>query len=183
MAPLSATPFTIDWGNIMKTFVNLLVVLDNAITSLIRVAVTVLGIFVSFAMVAGIASRTLLDVPVFGLEELVLMAAIWLYMLGAALASRERSHLSADFIQAFIHNETWQDMIKLLATVLSVAIATYFVTWSYSLFSWGVEQGQVTPVFGIPQYLSQGSLFVASVLLLAYTVRDLIKDVGKLMSK
>ncbi|EPC00261.1 hypothetical protein L861_07130 [Litchfieldella anticariensis FP35 = DSM 16096] len=157
--------------------------IDNALAFIIKVAVTVLGLFISFAMVGGIVFRALLDVQVFGLEELVLIAAMWLYMLGAALASRERSHLSADFFQAFSDNEALHDAMRLIATALSVVMAAFFVNWSYSLFSWGFDKGQVTPVFGIPQYISQGSLLIASILLLLYVLRDLIHDVSKLFRR
>lgn len=157
--------------------------IDNVLAFFIKVAVTVLGLFIAFAMVIGIIFRALLGVQVFGLEELVLMAAMWLYMLGAALASRERSHLSADFFQAFSDNEVLHDTMRLIATTLSLVMAAFFVEWSYSLFSWGFEKGQVTPVFGIPQYISQASLLVASVLLLLYVFRDLVHDVNKLFRK
>lgn len=167
----------------MKTIVDLFTSIDNAVASFMKIAVIVMGIFVSFAMVGGIVSRVLLGVPVFGLEELVLTAAMWLYMLGAALASRERSHLSADFIEAFSSNETLHYVMRLISTILSVVMAVFFVTWSYSLFAWGVEMEQVTPIFSIPQYISQGSLFVASILLLLYALRDLTHDVGKLFNK
>lgn len=170
-------------GKNMRSIVDLFASIDHMLATCMKVAVAVMGIFVSFAMVIGIVSRSLLGVQVFGLEELVLTAAMWLYMLGAALASRERSHLSADFIEAFSSNETLHDATRLVATALSVVMAAFFVTWSYSLFAWGVEKGQVTPVFSIPQYISQCSLFVASVLLLLYALRDLIHDVGKLFFK
>lgn len=170
-------------GNNMKAIIDLFASIDNVLASIMKVVVTVMGVFVSFAMVVGIVSRALVGVPVFGLEELVLMAAMWLYMLGAALASRERSHLSADFIQAFSSNETLHDITRLIATVLSVVMAVFFVIWSYSLFSWGLARGQVTPVFSIPQYVSQGSLFVASILLLLYALRDLTHDTAKLFNK
>ncbi|TFH85173.1 TRAP transporter small permease [Billgrantia azerbaijanica] len=167
----------------MKVIMDYLTRIDNALAFIIKISVTVLGLFIAFAMVGGIIFRTLLGVQVFGLEELVLMAAMWLYMLGAALASRERSHLSADFFQAFSDNEALHDTMRLIATVLSVVMAAFFVNWSYSLFSWGFEKGQVTPVFGIPQYISQGSLLAASILLLLYVLRDFIHDVSKLFRK
>ncbi|GED23183.1 TRAP transporter small permease [Halomonas halmophila] len=167
----------------MRSIVDLFASLDSALAACMKVAVVVMGIFVSFAMVTGIVSRAFLGIQVFGLEELVLMAAMWLYMLGAALASREKSHLSADFIEAFSSNETLHDVMRLIATAISVVMAAFFVTWSYSLFAWGIEMEQVTPVFSIPQYISQGSLFVASILLLLYAIRDLIHDVGKLSLK
>lgn len=164
----------------MNAIVDFFSALDGKLEKLMKAIVTVLGLFVSFAIVVGIVSRTLLGRPVFGIEELILLAAMWLYMLGAALASRERSHLSADFIQAFSKNEILNNIAKLLATGLSVVMASFFVVWSYSLFEWGFEKGQVTPVFSIPQYISQSSLFVASILLMLYALRDLIHDAGKL---
>lgn len=167
----------------MKTLLEYLARADSMLAYIIQGAVTVLGIFISFAMVVGIVFRSLLEVQVFGLEELVLMAAMWLYMLGAALASRERSHLSADFFQAFTDSEILHDIMRLIATAVSVMMAIFFVSWSYSLFSWGFQKGQVTPVFGIPQYISQGSLFIASILLLLYVLRDLTHDLGKLFRK
>ncbi len=167
----------------MKYIINCLASIDNVVASVLKVAVTLLGLFVSFAMVIGIASRAIFNAPFFGLEELVLMAAMWLYMIGAALASRERSHLSADFLQAFSKNKTLLNVTSLVATTLSVVMAVFFVAWSYSLFSWGFERGQVTPVFRIPQYMSQASLFLASVFLLLYAIRDFLNDISKLLKK
>ena len=46
-----------------------------------------------------------------------------------------------------------------------------FVVWSYSLFEWGLIQQQSSPVFKIPMVFSQSAMFVASVLILFYTVR------------
>lgn len=165
----------------MKAIVDLFVFIDNTIAFVMKTVVTLMGIFVSFAIVIGIVARSLLGMPIFGLEELVLMAAMWLYMLGAALASRERSHLSADFIQVFSKNEVFRNAMSCFSSTLSLVLAIFFVVWSYSLFSWGVERGQVTPVFRIPQYVAQGSLFVASILLFVYALRDLVLDVGKLI--
>ncbi|WP_409524308.1 TRAP transporter small permease [Nitrincola sp. MINF-07-Sa-05] len=157
--------------------------IDKVLAFILNAVVTLLGLFISFALFVGIVSRSVLGIQVFGLEELVLMAAMWVYMLGAALASRERSHLSADFFQAFTDNECLHDSMRIVATVVSLVMAAFFVSWSYSLFSWGFEKGQTTPVFSIPQYISQGSLLVASILLLLYTLRDLIGDIGKLFIK
>ncbi|GHB01419.1 TRAP transporter small permease [Modicisalibacter luteus] len=167
----------------MKAIIGYIVAVDNALAFILKAGVVALGIFISFAMVGGIVFRTLLGVQVFGIEELILMGAIWLYMLGAALASRERSHLSADFFQAFSNNETLLDIMSLVATTLSLVIAVFFVVWSYSLFSWGFDQVQVTPVFRIPQYFSQASLLVASILLFCYALRDLVKDVSRVYTK
>lgn len=164
----------------MKALITTIHGLDHAAASIIKAVIIVLSVIVAFAMVIGIVARTVLGVPVFGIEEIILMAAVWLYMLGAIMASRERSHLSADFVQTFVKNETISGCVQILSTALSVVMSFFFIWWSYSLFSWGVDRGQVTPVFSIPLYLSQGSIFLASILLLLYSLRDLFHDVRKL---
>lgn len=131
-------------------------------------------------MVLGIVMRSALNAPMLGLEEVILFSVMWLYMMGAALASRERSHLSADFVAVFVNNARTRNALHLLATLISLIMVIAFVVWSYDLLSWGLERQQSTPVFQLPLYLSQGSLFAASVLFLFYMLRDVIQDITQL---
>lgn len=153
--------------------------IDRVITFFIKPIVVFVSLAIAFMLAIGIFSRSVIEKPVFGLEELVLIGAMWLYMLGAALASRERSHLSADFIQVICSNQKVIKAIHLVAGLVSLVMAIMFVSWSFDLLLWGVEKGQTTPVFQLPWYLSQSSLFVASLLFVFYLVRDLLKDLSK----
>lgn len=156
--------------------------LDRMVVKGLSTAVVVLGLFLAFGITAGIVFRVLFDTPLFGLEELVLMAAMWLYMLGAGLASHERSHLSADFVQVFSKNRKVTSVFKVISTCIALVMAGFFISWSYSLVAWAVERGQVTPVFSIPLYVPQASFLVASVLMFVYLVRDLVGDIRSLMN-
>ena len=64
--------------------------------------VVVFSLIVSVGMVTGIVARSVFRQPLLGLEELILFTVMWLYMLGAALASREKSHHSADFLSEYM---------------------------------------------------------------------------------
>ncbi|MEA1079069.1 TRAP transporter small permease [Marinobacter qingdaonensis] len=150
--------------------------IDRVLAILIKPIVVVISLAVAVMLTYGIFTRAVLDAPVFGLEELVLMAAMWLYMLGAVLASRDRSHLTADFIEVITDNARVIKAVHLLATSISLFMAVMFAVWSYDLLQWGVQKGQTTPVFQLPWYLSQGSLFVASVLFIFYLIRDFLSD-------
>ncbi|WP_213810569.1 TRAP transporter small permease [Jeotgalicoccus sp. WY2] len=46
-----------------------------------------------------------LNLPLMGIEELLILPTIWLYMIGAANASQERSHISVDIIEVFLKNK------------------------------------------------------------------------------
>jgi TRAP-type C4-dicarboxylate transport system permease small subunit len=166
----------------MKPILRLFAAIDQIISFVIKPIVVIISLAVAFMLTLGIFTRTALDAPMFGLEELVLMGAMWLYMLGAVLASRERTHLSADFVQVVSSNPKVINFMRLFATVISLIMAVMFVTWSYDLMLWGVRKGQTTTVFQLPWYISQGSLFVASILLVFYLSRDLLNDFIQFMT-
>ena len=154
--------------------------IDKALSRVIRAIVILLSLFVAGAMVLGILMRSGLNAPMFGLEEIILFSVMWLYMMGAALASRDRSHLSADFVAVFVSNEKIRNALHLFATLISLVMVMAFVVWSYDLLAWGLSKHQSTPVFQLPLYLSQGSLFCASLLFLFYMLRDVVQDLGRL---
>lgn len=152
--------------------------LDALVVRIINPILALIGLAVALMLAFGIFSRAVLGKPVFGLEELTLMAVMWFYMLGAVLASRERSHLSADFVHVMTSNPKIHRAASLLATVISLGVAAMFVTWAWDLLAFGLKRGQTTPVFGIPQWVSQASLFVAAVAFVIYLIRDLILELS-----
>jgi TRAP-type transport system small permease protein len=151
--------------------------LDWIIYRTIKPVVVVIGVGVSLMLFAGIVSRAVFGTPVFGLEEIMLLSIMWFYMLGAALASRERSHLSADFIDVITNNKRIRRAATIVSTVISIIASLAFCYWSADFLVFGIARGQSTPVFKIPFWVSQSSLFFAAVMLTAYLVRDLLNEI------
>jgi len=166
----------------MKIF-ELYMTIDKALNAFIRPAAVVLSLFVAVALTLGICARIVMGSPMFGLEELVLIAVVWLYMIGAILASRERSHLSADFILVFTKNKKIIAGCHLVSSLISLVMAVLFVTWSYDLFVWAIHKKQVTAVFSLPWYISQGSLLFAAIFFVYYILRDVVNDLMTLLEK
>ena len=154
----------------------LLAKLDALLVKIIHPLLIVVGLAIALMLTVGIVARAFFSAPVFGMEEIMLIGVMWFYMLGAALASRERSHLSGDFTKVLTKNHNLWRAASIASTVISLGAAALFVVWSYDLFAWGVQRGQTTPVFGIPWVVSQASLLFAAVLFVAYLVRDLIHE-------
>lgn len=150
--------------------------LDAILVRIINPLVVIIGLAVAFMLAWGIFSRAVLGTPVFGLEEIMLLSIMWFYMLGAALASRERSHLSADFVKVFSKDPKVWRRFSIIATAISLIVAIMMVVWSWDFFIFGFERNQKTPVFGIPWWVSQSSPFFASLLFVAYLIRDLILE-------
>lgn len=142
--------------------------------------VAIIGLLVVLGFVVGIVARSILGIPLFGLEELILLAVVWFYMLGAILASKERTHLQADFVPVVVKNEAVIITVRIVASMISIGLSSLFIMWSHQLLQWAFARGQSTPVFSIPMYFAQASLFVAAVLMTLYLFRDLISDIQAL---
>ncbi|MDL0434060.1 TRAP transporter small permease subunit [Marinobacter sp. TBZ242] len=154
--------------------------LDWLLERVVGAIAAVAGLLVALGFVVGITARSILGIALFGVEELILLAVVWFYMLGAILASKQRAHLQADFIPVVVKNETVIIVVRLVATAISIVLAGLFVMWSNELLQWALARGQSTPVFSIPIYFAQASLLTAAIFMTLYLVRDLIDDIQAL---
>lgn len=147
---------------------------DRAVGRFLTPVVVVLSLVVAIGMVTGIVARSILHEPLLGLEEIILFTVTWLYMLGAALASREGSHLSADFLSDYMRQGNARRLVQLVARLIALVAVIAFVVWSFDLFHWGFTMEQATPVIKLPYYIVQSSMFVAAIIMAIYTLRDVL---------
>lgn len=132
-------------------------------------------------------------IPVVGLYEIITLAAMMMYMVGAVISSRNRSHLAVDYwsetrlgapvpgfasprlrITAALH--------RLLVAVITTAITVFFIYWTYKMFMWGAQRPQWTPAYGIPLWLPQASLIIGAVGCFLYALGDVLKALIELRS-
>lgn len=154
--------------------------LDWLLDRIVGPIAAVIGLLVALGFVVGITARSILGIALFGVEELILLAVVWFYMLGAILASKQRAHLQADFVPVVVKNETVIITVRIVATVISIGLASLFILWSHQLLQWALARGQSTPVFSVPMYVAQASLFVAAIFMALYLLRDLFSDIQAL---
>ena len=154
----------------MNTLLEALSRVDHAHLKIHKVLLAILSVVVSVLMVIEVVTRFVFQSPLFGLEEITLICMMWIYMIGAVVASNKRSHLSAEMADLLTSNKRVLALIKVLATFITLVIAWFILTWSYNIFAWGLEKQQGTPVFRIPWVVSQSSLFFASIMFLIYLI-------------
>ena len=166
---------------VVKLVTTVLAPIDRALDVTKRTAAVVLSIAVASLMVIEVITRYVLGEPLFGLEEITLICVMWLYMIGASMACRERSHLKAELVQLVVKGQTSLKAIEVLTTLISLVMAVFITQWAFDLVAWGLEKGQSTPVFEIPWFVSQSSLLFGGIFFTVYLVRDLIVDVRNLL--
>lgn len=150
----------------------------------IAVTLDVIGV-ASSAVVVGlmfflVVARYVLGLSVVGLHELIMLAAVALYMTGAMIASRKREHLTVDWIAGSIANPRTKAAHDLLIAVLTVVITCFFMVWAYYMFTWGMKRPQTTPAYQIPLWIPQVAIGVAAVGCFAYAVRDTVQALIRL---
>jgi TRAP-type C4-dicarboxylate transport system permease small subunit len=155
--------------------------LDRALSATLKTGAVVLGLAVACLMVLGVITRYVLGEPWFGLEEVTLLCVMWLYMVGASMACRERSHLQAGLMPLLLKSPLALSVVRSLTSLIALIMAIFIARWSFDLITWGLAKAQASPVFGIPWVVSQGSLFVGSVFFALYLSRDLVHDTREAM--
>jgi len=157
-------------------------VIDTLMKKLLKTACVVLSISVALLMIAEISARHLFEHAFRGLPEIYLLLVMWLYMLGASLASANRSHLRISILDMLITRPRARQVYDLVIAAMTLIILLFFVRWAWGLVAWGIKRPQTTPILYLPWLSSMLSIFAASLLTTAYGIRDLIQAVRAVLT-
>jgi TRAP-type transport system small permease protein len=152
--------------------------LDRVTRRILRFACVVLSISVTVLMVTEIVARHFFEHAFRGLPEIYLLLVMWLYMLGAGLASANNSHLRIGIADLVVKSPRANRIYHLILSGLSLVIMLFFIRWAYGLVEWGIKRPQTTPILYLPWLTSMLSIFVASLLVTAYGLRDFIQAIN-----
>ena len=93
-------------------------------------------------------------------EEILIMVAFWMYMIGAAYGSYEKSQITADILEVMMKETLFKDIIRILRGVVTIGLSLGFLYWAWTLIPYSLSIGSVTPVFRIPMTIGYSSIFV-----------------------
>ncbi len=142
--------------------------INNWIVSFQKFFLFCLMSILSFGMLAEVIARYIFNSSLFGLEQFIGYAAVWLYFIGAAYGSYERSHIKAEFINILIKSENKRNIIRSVAAVVSTIMAIVFTKWSWQFCAESIAMGETTPTYSIPMIYFQASLLVGGLLMVMY---------------
>lgn len=152
----------------------------RGIALLLDVVAVAASVAVAGLMAFLVLARYVLGLAVIGLHELILLAAVLLYMTGAVIAARKREQLTVDWLAGTLADPRKKAAHDLLISVLTVTVTIFFMVWAYSMFAWGLQRPQVTPAYRIPLWIPQFAIGLAAVGCFAYAVRDVIDALRRL---
>ncbi len=106
--------------------------------------------------------RYVFHVPMLWVEEIAVTPAFWVYMMGAAYAVYERSHISVDIVGITVHNPKRRLIIKFIASLITLGLAMLFVWWGYQFFVSDLALKMETATLRYPMIYGRCSIFFAA---------------------
>ena len=138
-------------------------------------------------MLLEVIFRYILEIEIYGLEELASAVCIWVYFLGAAYATYEGTHLKADLAHLFIRTSQSEAIWKAVISIITLGLACYVMTWSYDYLIWGFTMGEYLRIGGavgsFPSVYSHGGIFVGFILIVLYFTVESIRRLRTVFQK
>ena len=145
--------------------------------------IIIAGCVVAVLIFVEVMLRYVFGSPLFGVEELVTMIAMWLYFLGASYGAYERSHIKAELVHLWFKSPRSLAMVNAFSSLITVSLSLIMVGWSYPYFIWGVQEGETSQALLLPMVLSQSAIFFGSILMSLYFMAELVDHILESMGK
>ncbi len=139
-----------------------------------------LGMILTALVVSEVLLRYFLHLPQMWVEEVILYLLFWYYLLGAAYATHNRTHMKAGIVHLLLKNKPRaQGYLNLVLTLICLGLSCLLSTWSYQVFTWSLFANPMprTIQLYLPLAYSQASLFVGFVLISLYFLEELVGQV------
>jgi TRAP-type C4-dicarboxylate transport system permease small subunit len=141
----------------------------KALIAIQKIGLIITGIGVT-GIVAGACILRFFNINFAGFEEILVMVAFWLYMLGCAYGSYEKSHINANLIEVMMKEGRLKDFFAVVRTTLTTVLCAIMLYWAFSFFTLSIEMETKTPVFRIPMAIGYVSMVVGLALSTIYNI-------------
>ncbi len=128
---------------------------------------------VTVLVFAQVIMRYVLHAPLMGIEELTLFPAIWLYLLGGANASMERSHIQCNVINVYISNPVTLRILDITKSLISLGVCLWLTYWAFEYLQYSMRVWKLSNLLYIPLFFGESALFVCLFLMAFYTTVEL----------
>ncbi len=153
-------------------------ILDSILTTH-RVILFITGSIVAILIFAQVVMRYVFNMSVYGMEELAVFFAFWVYFIGLAYTSWDNYHISADLVPLLTKNKKTLNFFKIFSKGASVLIAGFMSYLASIQVLWFFEKQASTVELGIPLWIIYALIcygFGASAISFAVQLAELIKN-------
>lgn len=145
------------------------------------------SIILTVVICAAAFFRYILNGDLTGYEEWVKIFAFWLYFSAAAIGAYNRTHVSADLVQAYVPDGKLKKFLVFLKDLITVGVCLLFTWYGLKFFEFGFMGPlgsfmdplgpriavPTTNVWRIPLWVGYLSVFLGLIFMAYYFTRDL----------
>lgn len=128
---------------------------------------------------AQVILRYVLNLPLMGIEELLLFPAIWLYFLGGSMASHARNHIDCGVLVLYIKKEKSLALFRLVRMALSVVIGCWATYWAFWFCSYSLSKWKESDLLYIPMFFGESAIFIGCALMVFFSVIELVDRINE----
>lgn len=154
----------------IKRFLKYLVKIQNRITIGIMIIIPIM-VFIQVLL------RYVFKAPLMGIEELLLFPTIWLYMLGGAMASEKRSHITCGILILYIKTERGMKIFNIIKSFVASLVSLWLTYWAFWYFAYSLRLWKHSDLLYVPMFFGESALFVGLVLMTFYSIYELYERI------
>lgn len=154
----------------VKKFLKYLVRIQNRITVGIMIVIPLM-VFVQVLL------RYVFKAPLMGIEELLLFPTIWLYMLGGAMASEKRSHITCGILILYIKTQKGMDIFNIIKAFFASLVSIWLSYWGFWYFAYSLRMWKTSDLLYVPMFFGESALFIGLLLMTFYAFYELYERV------
>ena len=151
--------------------------IDSIIEQISNWLLVITGIAVCVLIFAGAVMRHVFHSDFYGSEELILVAAFWLYFIGSSMAAKHDTQIRAEMLDMIIKNKTLLSIANIVKYIINLAMSTIASIWSIQYVLWNINMNVKSNVFRFPVAFAVLPIAISFVLWAIYCLRDLINAV------
>jgi TRAP-type transport system small permease protein len=138
------------------------------------------GALVVLTVVLQVILRYVFKVPLFGLEELSRLIAVWLYFIGAVFGTKYDSHVQGDVAERLFTTARAKAMVKTVAWILSLLVCILFLYHAAKYSVWLYHTGERTTGLWWPRIYSVASMSFGALFMTLYSIANVVKFAAKI---
>ena len=128
-------------------------------------------------IISGACILRIFGINFVGFEELATIAVFWLYMIGSAYGSYEKSQITADIMEVMLPESLGKNIMRLVKWIALFILGCIFAYWAYGLLMWSLQTNARSSYFRIPIVAGQIAILIGLILSCFYNLVYMIDEV------
>jgi len=121
--------------------------------------------------------RYIFELPVMGLDEILIYPTLWLYLLGSVNASREDTQIKANVLDIFLKADRAKLVVRIIADVMALVVALWLTYWAWDYFKYALRVWKESPTLYIPTFYAECTFLIGLVMMSIYAAWYLLKNI------